>query len=211
MFQKVYTNLRAIIEAELPLSIAITPNSFMANDMLPLLSLAEKIGVPYIINKLLIPPREETDRKKEDFTDEQYVELFRIQTEFKGRELTPIDTLEMPDEGNSSEKVCGVKCGAGRSGFSIKYDGTMTACAGLDEIKAYPLETDFAEAWKTVNTAANCYPRPTECDNCVYAPVCTPCVAQHKNAQELGHCDPRICAHTKLLVQEGVFILPKKQ
>jgi len=211
MYAKVYENLIALKEADLPVKIAITPNRFMANDMRPLLSLVESTGIPYTINFALFPPREETGRQREDFTDEQYVEIFRIQNEFKGRELTPIDPLEMPDEGHCNEKACGVKCGAGRSGFGIKYDGSMTACTGLEDTKAYPLETGFAEAWKIINNAANCYPRPAECDNCIYAPVCSPCAAQHKNAPVLGHCDSRICSHTKLLVREGVLSLPKQE
>jgi len=209
IFGTVFTNLMALKEADLPVKIAITPNRFMMNDMRPLLSLVESTGIPYTINSELFPPREETGRQKEDFSDQQYVDIFRIQNEFNGRELTPIDPIEMPDEGQCREKACGVKCGAGRSGFSIKYDGTMTACTNLDEAKAYPLETGFAEAWKTINTAANSYPRPTECDDCEYESVCLSCAAMHKNAPELGHCDPRICARTKLLVHEGVFVLPK--
>jgi len=211
VFGTVYANLMALKEADLPVKIAITPNRFMVNDMRPLLSLAESTGIPYTINSSLFPPREETGRKKEDLTDEQYLQIFRIQSDFKSRELTPLDPLEMPDEGKCGDKVCGVKCGAGRSGFSVKYDGTMTACISLDDAKAYPLEKGFAEAWKIINAAANCYPRPTECDDCVYAPVCSPCAAEHKNAPELGHCDPRICAHTKLLVREGVFMFPKQE
>lgn len=211
MFSKVFENIMAMKEAGLPIVISVTPNRFMADDMRPLISLVESTGIPYFINPTIFPPREETGRQTEDFTDEQYLEIYRIQSEFQGRELTPLDSFELPLEGTGTEKACGLKCGAGRSAFAIRYDGTMTACVNLDETVAHPLETGFAEAWKIINTAANCYPRPIECDGCAYANVCSSCAAQHKNAPEIGHCDSRVCARTKLLVREGVRVLPKEQ
>ncbi|MBR2996001.1 MAG: radical SAM protein, partial [Lachnospiraceae bacterium] len=49
-FSKVYSHVKAAAEADLPISLAITPNGFMVEDALKLVDAAQKSGVKYIIN-----------------------------------------------------------------------------------------------------------------------------------------------------------------
>lgn len=209
IFGRVYDNLMRMKEAELPVSISITPSRFMADDMRALIQLTEKTEIPYVINSGLFAPRKETGRDLEDFSDEQYVEIYRIQNEFRDKKFVPVDPSELPDESHNGKTVRGLKCGGGRSGFAIKYDGTMMPCAVFNEITSKPLEIGFDAAWKEINTAANNCLTPMECNDCRYREICNTCPARHKNVPEFGHCDPRVCAHTKRLVQAGIISLPE--
>lgn len=210
-FTTVKHNLELLRDADLPVSIAITPNRFMADDILPLLEQAEALNIPYNVNSHLIPPRTETGREAEHMPLEQHIELLRIRNRLKNWELTPIDPAELPDESHEGEAVCGMRCGAGKSSCGIRYDGALCPCLSLSEVNADALRLGFAEAWRQINAIANNYPVPAECADCVYAVRCLTCAAMHKNAPQPGHCDKRICERTKAMISAGVRSLPEQK
>ena len=209
-FTAVYQNVCRARDEKLPISIAITPNRFMVDDMDDLLKTAQELQIPYNINSNLIPPRPETGRKTEDMTIAQYVEIFKKRKQLNQEELTPLDAMELPDESRTGEQQYGVLCGAGRSSFGIRYDGAMCPCLSLGETVEYPLEVGFEEAWKRINARANQYPMPRECGDCLYRSVCMHCPAMHKSAP-VGHCDTRICERTKELIMAGFIPMPKQE
>ena len=210
-FTTVMHNLKLLKDADLPVKLAITPNRFMADDMLPLLELAESLDIPYNINTHLIPPRKETGREIEDFSTEQYVEIYREQRRLKNWDMTPIDPAELPDENREGEAVHGMRCGAGKSSCGIRYDGALCPCLSLSEVNVDALNLGFAEAWRQINAIANNYPVPAECTDCAYAARCLTCTAMHKNAPQAGHCDPRICERAKAMIAAGIFTLPEQK
>ena len=206
VFQKVYHNLELMRDAKLPVYISITPSIFMQEDMFNVIETAESLNIRYEINARLFPPRENTGRDIEDLSLDQYVEMYRLRLQYHQKTLVPIDPTEVPLENHGGLEKRGLRCGAGQSSFSIKYDGCMCPCLSLDEFSVSALELGFEAAWKKVNEYAVNYPAPCECDGCVYRPVCINCQAMHKNAPQVGHCDPRICERTKRLTQEGFLI-----
>ena len=211
LFNKVYDNLIKVREAGLPLVISITPNAYMKADMKHLIERVESLGVPYFINSSLKPPREITGRKEEDLTTEEYIDLFRIQHEIRNIPIGEEDDIELPDINQSENSIYGLRCGAGRSGFSITYDGNMCPCFSLHFLKAKPLEIGFQKAWGQVNSMANNYLIPSECTTCVYRDVCITCPAVHISAPVSGHCDPRICERTKKMIKAGIIPLPNRR
>ncbi len=208
VFDSVYQNLLRARKEELPITISITPNAFMKEDVRSLLEIVDSIGGQYHINASLFVPRENTGRNKEDLTDEEYVDFYKICREIMHSPAEPLDDVELPDENHTSEKRYGIRCGAGRSSFAIMYDGSMCPCFSLGNIKVNALETGFQDAWKYINEAAKCYPIPAECVDCVYRDVCVICPGMHVNAPVFGHCDPRICERTKKMIKAGVFSMP---
>lgn len=210
VFDTIYHNLKLLKDAGMNVKISVTPNQNMLKDIQPLFEMLESLKFPYSINKMLIHPRPNTGRKVEDLTAEQYIEVHRTRSLLRNRVPVPIDPMELPAI-EDQEKTLGLRCGAGRSGFSIKYDGSICACLGLNMDPIYPLQIGFKEAWKRINEYAENYPFPQECDGCIYFDLCRPCPIMHQNASTLGHCNPAVCEKTKAYICAGLLPLPQKK
>lgn len=210
VFHIVYRNLQMLRDSGLPVKITITPNEFMRDDVVPLLETAHRLNIPVNVNANLIPPRENTGRQIHDLTIDEYVEIYITQSRLRQKERTPVDPEELPDESHEGVKRYGIMCGAGRSSFGIRYDGSLCPCLSLGDIAVDAIENGFDSAWKQINAIANSYPLPEECGTCVYRDRCLPCIAMHSNAPNPGHCDPRICERTKKLMAAGYIPLVQK-
>ena len=207
VFHTVYQNLVLLRDSRIPVKITITPNSFMRGDVQPLIETAHNLNIPTNINANLIVPRKSTGRMVHDLTIDEYVEIYRYLSRLNHKEPEPADQVELPEENHRGTKQYGLICGAGRSSFGIKYDGTLCPCLSLGEISIGPISNDFEVLWKRINEIANSYPLPVECGDCSYRDRCLPCIAMHKNAPRAGHCDPRICERTKKLMVAGFIPL----
>ena len=206
-FTKVYDNIVRIRDAGFRLSISITPSTFMRDDVKAIINLAEGLHVKYGVNPQLTVPREETGRKKEDLSVNDYLNIYHYLSTIHHNDLITIDWDKVPEPNHDGSQRFGIRCGAGRSSFGIKYDGSMCPCLSLDKIVAKPLEVGFELAWKQINTAAEEYTLPFECGDCIYQKQCLSCVAIHNDSPIPGHCNPDVCERMKRLVQEGFLPL----
>lgn len=206
-FARVHENIINVRDAGLSLSLAITPSIHMRDDVETLIRLAESLHVKYGVNPQLMQPRNETGRSKEDISLDDYMSIYHLLSSIHHEDLKTVDWSEVPKENTEGPQRYGIRCGAGRSSFAINYDGTMSPCNSLDEIKAEPLKIGFDQAWQQISNAAEKYPIPFECGDCVYQKHCLSCVAVHNSAPVQGHCDPTVCARTRRLVQEGFIPL----
>ena len=211
VFQKVIRNLELLKQSDIPVKITITPNSYMREDINPLLKLLSSLSIPSNVNANLIPPRKNTGRVVHDLTIDEYVQIYKTKSSSSVDTLTPIDITELPDENRAASPRYGLICGAGRSSFGVKYNGELCPCLSLDDFGVDLLHHSFEEAWKQANTYACNYPLPVECGECIYMGRCLPCIAMHKNSPNPGHCDPRICERTKKLIAAGFISLPEKE
>lgn len=209
-FARVMQNVRALRDAELPLCIAVTPNAYM-KDGAALLRLLHGEGLPFSINAGLMQPRAETGRALADAGLDAYVDLLKLALELKGEAAEPeCDPDALPDGGGAqSAPERGVRCGAGRSGFSIDWQGNMYPCSNFPCEGADVLALGLKEAWRRTNAAARNYPRPAECGGCFYEPVCKHCAAEHAAGAAPGHASPAICAWGKRMVAEGLLKLQR--
>lgn len=203
-FEIVYKNLQELSKSTLPISIAITPNYYNVNSMNQIFEIADSLNIPYRINSLLLNPRNNTGRSLQDLSNEDYVQIFRTWNERKKNVLTPIDPEDLPLESKEGSSNVGIRCGAGRSAFTILYNGKMCPCVSLDELIATPIVDGFVQAWKQVVDLADNYQNPAECVDCVYRRTCLICPAAHKNSLKAGHCDTRICKQTKEYISAGI-------
>lgn len=204
-FDTVRNNICEMKEANLPLKIVVTPNKYMKDSYFALIQFIESLHIPYNINSHLFPPRENTGRTLEELSDDQYISIFRFRDELKGRVLRPIDYDELPEENHEGVISHGIRCGAGRSTFTIHYDGSMSPCIGLSDCLAVDTKTEgFLSAWKKNNLFAEEYLMPKECIECEYSKKCLLCPAIHKKALQ-GHSDPEICQRTKRMISSGLI------
>ena len=208
VFNTVYHNIQMLRDANIRVTLMLTPSIFMVNDIRPLVEVAHSLNITYNINSSLVTPREDTGRTLEDLSLDQYLEIYRIRNELNNISTSPIALNELPEENHGGKPAIGLQCGGGRSSFVIKYDGYMSPCPSLSEISSNSLINGFEYAWKEINRLANNYPIPQECVGCVYHDSCITCPAIHKNTNQIGHCDSRICERTKLLIKNGFIELP---
>lgn len=208
-FSLVQRNILSAKEAGLPIKVSITPSKFMWGDIEETLHAVDKLDVPYYVNAFLSPPRQNTGRALEDLTVEQYISVYKKRNELSNiGELPCIDLADLPYPNYNRLEKQGLRCGAGRSSFLIKYDGTMSPCVSMSYISVNTLYLGFEKAWKQVHNAAISYRIPSECDDCLYSGVCLRCATLHRNAPKEGHCDPRVCERTRKMVSAGVLPNP---
>ena len=212
VFTRVMENIRRLNAAQIPLSIAVTPNEFMT-DGEEVIRLLHEEGLTFAINAGLTPPREETGRKLADAGLDTYVAMMKLRMALKGQQLEPdCDPESLPDPGSeTSTATKGVRCGAGRSGFAIDWQGRMRPCNTFPCEPVEVLELGFPEAWRRTNHTALNYPLPAECEGCAYKAVCKHCVAEHAAGAPAGHASPAICAWGKRMVSEGLLTLQRPQ
>lgn len=209
-FHIVLENIRRLNAAGLPLQIAVTPNAFMT-DGESVVRLLHEEGLPFIINAGLLKPREETGRKLLDANIDAYIAMNRLNLSLKGQIAdAECDDSAMPLPATSPERKApakGVRCGAGRSTFSVDWQGAMRPCNNFPCEPESVLSLGFAEAWRRINQTAREFQRPMECESCGYREVCKHCIAEHASGAPIGHASPAVCAWGKKMVAAGLLTL----
>ena len=208
VFGTVSQNIRNAIEAGLTVSVSVTPNVYLGEDVLDTIRFAKSLCKIVVINDNIIPPREETGRAEQidDPDPDIYVKAYRLLNELEGRknmELSP-DQLPVPGGPCNTCKECGIQCGAGRSGFTANWKGNIQPCSRLDKMQGNVLEDGFPEAWRKINQWANEFPRIPKCNGCAYDGICNNCAANILHYMEPGKQLTELCERTKYLVQNGV-------
>lgn len=208
-FADIMAAIARVKASPIDLEVIVTPNKYIWNSMIPLLKLVSSLDVRYSVNPGLLVPLHETGRSEEnhDLTLEQYIELRKMHLALKGVEISPVCQADIPRVGGcSSMPIQGLRCAAGRSVFSVSWQGMVHACRMLEDIKFDGRSTSFATGWQQINEAANQYPSPQECEGCAYQGVCTACVIQHSYGAELGHANPELCERAKKMLAEGFYV-----
>ena len=206
-------NIRKAIQADLPISISITPNAFLGKDVLETIRAGREMTKAVSVNSSVFSPREETGRSaQEDEADlELYIQIYRLLQELNGRETRNISIDKLPPAGGPCHKCVekGLRCGGGRSSFCIDWKGTIMPCYRMDMIHADVLKEGFAAAWKSINQGANNWPRVPECIDCPYDEVCNNCMGNILQYAEPGKQPTALCEKTRQYVSQGVKNLPE--
>lgn len=207
-FEIVYNNLKQLKKASFPISISITPSSYMYEDMDNLLNFCKQLGYPFSVNIALFQPRKETGREICDLSSIEYAEIFK---ELQSVVDSPSESYEdyriANDDNKQTGSGIGIRCGAGRSCFTVTWDGNISGCDNLNSLRINLHDEDFSSAWKIISTEANSYQLPIECNGCKYDKVCFSCVAYRSNGSQKGHCNKSVCDRTELFVKEGIYKL----
>ena len=211
-FKEVIRNIENAVHAGLVLTISLTPNRFSGEDLLSILKLGKKMGLPVYINTSVFDPRPETGRSGGEFDvdPEMYARLWRLYGElFGGEKAEEIELYKLPAAGgpchSTDEK--GLLCGGGRSACVLDWKGIMHPCNQLP-FSADPLKDGYDTAWKQINEYVRNYPRVAECKGCPYDRVCVRCAGRMLPYAEPGKQPLRLCEKTRYLVHRGVIGIP---
>lgn len=104
--------------------------------------------------------------------------------------------------GKASEN--GIACGSGRFAFNVDWRGVMKGCTNIQGFAAYPMQTSFAQSWKTLNEWSCVYPKPVECVSCACRVFCNLCVAEHQINALPGHSSEDCCEWVCECIRQGV-------
>lgn len=210
-FDQVMEAIKRGRDAGIPMVISITPSRYLRLDGAEkLVCLMKEMEIPFAINSSLSAPRAETgrDREEHDMTEEEYFELRKYVARLNGKEIQPLCDDDLPDAGGGEQKETrGFRCAAGRSSFSIVWDGSIQPCLTFTDIQIPLTDTPFSEAWRKINIAVREYPTPSECIGCRYERLCPVCVVQHEAGAPKGHANPAICRNMRRMVREGIVSL----
>ena len=211
-FGTVMANICKAIDAGLPISISVTPSSFLGEDVLETIRVAKDLGREVIVNSGLFSPREETGRaeQQDDPEIDMYIRIYQLLNELDGKETKKIDLEKLPPEGGEdlNGQKRGLRCGGGRSGFIMDWRGTMIPCNRMDMIRTYPLQEGFMEAWTRLNQQVNDWPVYAGCIGCPYIHVCNTCAGNQLSFAAPGEKPEGLCKRTKRFVCSGVMQLP---
>ena len=206
-------NIRKAIEAKLPVSINITPNLFLGEDVFETVRAAWSLTKAITVNSALFSPRKETGRSEQndDVETDMYIRIYKLLNELNGIVTKPIDEKELPPVGGPNHvcNACGLRCGGGRCGFVINWQGVMVTCNRMEMIRSYPLRDGFIKAWQNLNRESNSWPRVPECDGCVYSKACNNCAGNMLRFAKPGKQPKALCEQTKEFVSHGVRHIPE--
>ncbi len=211
-FTTVAENIRKAIEAGLPVSLNITPSVYLGEDVFETIRFARSLRPEVTVNSALFPPLEETGRssQQDDPDADLYVRIYQLLDELDGRETKEIGMDKLPPAGGPSHECpeCGLRCGAGRSSFTLNWKGIMLACNQMSMIHADAMKEGISAAWAKVCHEANNWPRIPECEGCPYFDACNQCMGNLLLFAELGKRPQKLCERTKYYVSHGVRHIP---
>ena len=206
VFSTVLENVQLAKESNLPIGIMITPSSYMGEAVKETIRLANDLELPYFINSTLVSPRPDTQREKVDYdlTLDQYIDILLFDCMLHNIIPQARTPLPLDIENETQYELKGIRCGAGKSGFSIRWDGSLSPCISMDSITDYPLAIGFSAAWEHINREMNFFPTFTKCECCSYAQNCTFCAAENEKLGSRFLLDHIWCQRTWKLVENGL-------
>ncbi len=211
-FGTVMDNIRRVKEADIPFGITVTPSVYLGEDVFDTLRLARKLSPTILVNAALNPPRGETGRagQEHDVDLDFYSRIFKLDAELKGYTVQEYSGPDLPEPGGPSREPAekGFLCGAGRSGFSIDWEGYMHPCTDLGMITASPLKIGFLKSWEFIHHEAENWVREPACSGCPYNTVCKQCAADLIRHSKPGGKPEAWCRRTVQLVRHGIWQLP---
>lgn len=206
-FQRVSKNILKLKKAGLNVKISVTVSRQLYDEATGIVKFALDNNIPYLVDMAMFDAEQETGRSRNDYdlTAEEiaskYLEIRKIE-KIKLFD-NPIIT-DIPKRVNDGTVAKALRCSAGRSSFTIKWNGKMQPC--IMEISDAPdaVELGFQKAWERVVEISKNTVIPVECISCKMQNVCSLCAYLRTNPNDPGHANPEICKVTIAKLNAGV-------
>lgn len=207
-FERAVTAIRSLMEARIPVEVAITPSVYMKEDYLSVLRFCKENGFKYKAGEfVLIESRNDSGERDPSLTTDEIVALWKERTLLTGALHAPACALPACG-GTCTQAPKGLICSAGKAAAVVSWDGRMCPCTAIPVSKASVLEMSYADAWEKTKEVAGEILLGMECVGCPYDSLCPKCPAMRLTGLYTGHCDPKVCEVTTKLVEAGVKKLP---
>ena len=168
---------------DVKLSSSLTPAN--REDITDMLRIGEELGVPMRMDSYMMPacrernkpfsqqnrlmPEEAAAARLEALRGEMGEELF---SQYRAQSLEQIDAF-VPGE----KAPCAVSCQAGRSSFTVNWQGMLRPCVVMSEPQVSVFDLGFAEAWRTIRERFGEVTYCAECSVCSLRHLCRVCAA----------------------------------
>ena len=212
-FEKVFDAICRVKKCKIPMSISITPNKYMKDDVLNVIRLLEKMEIEVGINSHLMEPRCETGNCVEDIdlSTDEYIELYKQRAMLKHLKIRPIPETDVPIPPLHEVPIVGLPCGGGKSSFAVKWNGIMSSCLMFEGVGVDLSIHTFRNAWVSVHEKVEKLLFPGECLKCEMRLVCPACVLQHDQSGNAVHANQSICRRARRLFAEGLVTYNKDE
>ena len=205
-FQKAISAYRKLVEAKIPVGIAVTPSRYMKDDYMNIRRFCLENGIHCPpANYFLTKNRDNPDKNDHNLTIDEIVKLATQEALLKGN-LSPQCNTPEPC-GSCTDAPPGLTCGAGRSAATVSWDGIMHPCVCLPEGNASLLEMSYADAWEKTKKLVDNMFLGAECVGCPYDSVCPKCPVMRLTDLHSGHANPDVCKLVRRLVAAGAWKL----
>ena len=207
-FARINRALTLLKEAGVRFTTPITLSKQIAPDFLNTVRYCHSKGSLHTaVSPNPFPARPETGRQSKDFcllVDDE-VTLLKQYYDLMGVSYTPCALDGAMLEPSSNIPRNGMACRAGRSAFTISWDGWMLPCNAVFWMKANPLLGGFEKAWHEIYGSVVEFQYPNECSRCKLQSVCVPCPVTHYDAAARQiRLNEDVCHETQKLVTAGI-------
>ncbi len=207
-FNRVKNTIIKLKELGMNLKLAITICKYSYDETIEILEFARKHKIPYMLDMAMCQAEDDTGRNLDDYalTAEEVAKKYLEILIHDGKQPTVREPItELPKRLDDGRTACGLRCGAGRSSFTIKWDGRLQPCMWVGDNAPNVLELGFEKSWEIANRTVVEHLIPVECVECQYAKACFPCPMIRTNPNDPGHCNPKTCEVTIAKINAGIF------
>lgn len=182
-FEKVMRAVRLLRQRDVDVKLAGSIAQKNVDDFNRMTAIAKELDVPLHIDPYMMPASRERckpfDQQSRLLPEEaaaaciSYVKGYLSPegfAQYRDSRLEKIDAYE-----EEEEAPCAPGCAAGRSSFTINWQGQMRPCVVSSEPAADVFEMGFAAAWEKVGQEFRQIRFCSKCSNCRLRPVCRTC------------------------------------
>lgn len=196
-YQDVMEGIERAKKAGLNLTIAITPNRFMQDDLNALIDLVHDLGLPYSIGGATLQARPETEREILEYSVdvETYFALQNIEVEYKRLLPEKKQIITVPQYyPQNVQELKGLPCGGGHSSVLVNWKGELCPCiAFAASVHHSIIQRNFKDAWKLVRETMAGYTPPQECVDCKNKDFCNSCPGEKCMSDVKGKLNKAVC------------------
>lgn len=201
-FHQVLAGIERAKNARLNLTIAITPNRFMQEDVSALLDLVHSLDLPYSIGGATLQARPETQREILEYAVDMdtYFALQDAEKTYKDALPRNQNAIVVPRYYPIvTKELKGLPCGGAHSSFHVNWKGELCPCIAFAASVHYSLlERGFPEAWRLVRDTMEAYRMPVECSKCENKEFCISCPGEKCMSDVNGKLNRAVCQRLEL-------------
>lgn len=205
-FQEVMDGMERAKKAGLNITIGITPNRYMQDDIEDLLNLLYSLNLPYTIGSSTLSARPETER---DFLDFE----IDIDAFFRLKHLNEEHIASLPKDSSKRsvpvymppnlKKLKGLPCGGAHSSYHVNWKGELCPCIAFSAtVHTSILQTGFKAAWNEITHTMQAYTPLKECLSCNVKDKCQACPGEKCMSDLNGSLNTSVCEKIKRNISE---------
>lgn len=201
-FDEVIAGIERAKKAGLRIHCSITPSKYMQDDIDALYQLLRSMNVQYYLGGTMLPAREETGRRLDEYIveEEVYMSMYQKEMQYRKNKENHNMQIMVPRYLPSEKKMPkGLPCGGGHSGFHVNWKGELCPCIAFSHTVHLPIsQNGFLDAWRVMGSVMEVYREPDECSSCRLRKYCMSCPGEKSMCGIDGKLNKAVCQRLRL-------------